>query len=118
LEEDHKARWRRHFDRTQKTHICRVKAIVKAIIAKQEELGTIVAALEWTERVYKDECRKTLSNLETWLKDNGLVEKRANRGRRSDNGNGATADQWRTIYVLGISSLYCEYNCFVACRPG
>jgi hypothetical protein len=92
LEEFHRVRWRRHFDRAQKTHISRVKSIIRALLAKKEEVGMIEAALEWMERMYKDECRKALSNLETWLKDNGLVGKRANRGRRSNNGNGATAN--------------------------
>jgi hypothetical protein len=92
LEGHHRARWRRHFDRAQKTHISRVKAIVRELLAKKEEVGTIEAALEWMERIYKDECRKALSNLETWLKDNGLVGKRANRGRRSNNKNGAATN--------------------------
>ena len=84
LEEAHKARWRRHFDRAQKTHICRVKAVVRALEAEAEELGMMEGAIEWVERVYKDERWKSLSNLETWLKEEGLVGKRANRrGRQS-----------------------------------
>ena len=93
LEASHKARWRRHFDRAQKTHICRVKAVVRALEAKKDELGTVDGAIEWMERVYKDECRKSLSNLETWLKEEGLVGKRANRGRQSTNSDESSSDQ-------------------------
>ena len=78
----YKKQWRKHWDDSKKTQFSRFKAVVIAVNKKAEETGSIATAIARLDLVFKGPIVKSsLGNMNKWVKEQGLVEKKKNRGR-------------------------------------
>ena len=81
IERLRKSSWRKHFSSAEDTYLSRLKAVMKAVEVKaEEETGSIESAIRFLDDIFKERCNGTLYQIHKWVKEQGLVAKKAKRG--------------------------------------
>jgi len=84
LDNQFKAKWRRHFSKADDGHYSRVRAIMTGIKNRMKDGESLQDALDWMQRLFgdKDGCKSSISNLKLVLQDKGLVPKGKPRAKK------------------------------------
>mmetsp|Transcript_98613 Transcript_98613/g.274483 ORF Transcript_98613/g.274483 Transcript_98613/m.274483 type:complete len:240 (+) Transcript_98613:361-1080(+) len=82
LEEEQGTKWRKQFDAAQKAQISRVKRTIKGIedLSKHPSMDLQQALWSWN-KIYVEDCNKSLSRFVMTISSRGGMSKRKSRGR-------------------------------------